>query len=506
MDPGENFLSTVYASLNREQRNVFDECINGSDNVFCTGQGGTGKSWLLECVVRYFREYRKDTRVAVTASTGIASFNIGGMTFHRFVGAGIEEDDVCAMHSRACEGMSKRYWTDTHVLIVDEVSMISAKFFENASCVGSMIRENTNPFGGIRVLMFGDFLQLPPVSRGCDPERRVFHTDVWSCMDPKIMQLTSVVRQSNDMFKDVLSGVRYGICTELAQEFILSLDRHVKYEDDIEPVRLFARRDMTDTFNETKLATLPGDEHVFHSIDKGNTTLLKQCPAPKSLSLKVGCQVIVIRNIDSTLVNGSVGTVIGFTKEEDDALVKPVVKFTDFKDGYFERTIGRVPWESVAPNGTVLASRKQYPLILSWAITIHRSQGATIPRLCIDMSGIFEVGQAYVALSRCPNPRNLQVVNFNPRYVVASRACVHFYQEIARNHQEIYEEDPPEYSSQSRLHGDSVATSVADVTQPSWETDRARQAPERTLREETGGVTLPAIDALSLGETSRPSP
>ncbi len=505
MDSRQDFLVDTETALNQEQYAIFKKCIQGSRSILCTGQGGTGKSWLLERIVRYFRQYRKDLNIAVTASTGIASFAIGGMTLHRFVGAGIEENDVHTMTIRASSGASKEYWTNTHILIIDEISMISAAFFESISKVGSAIRNDEKPFGGIRILMFGDFLQLPPVCKSGDLGKRVFHTDAWQDMDPLILQLTSVVRQSNRFFKDVLACIRYGICTELAEEFIHDLERPVEYEDGIEPVRLFAKRNSTDSFNEDKLSTLEGNEILFRSTDSGNIGLLKQCPAPKDLKLKTGCQVILTRNIDSDAVNGSIGTIVRFA-DDTKGHRHPVVKFTDINNEHFERTLNRVLWESIAPNGSVLASRYQFPLLLSWAITIHRSQGATIPRLCVDMSGIFEVGQAYVALSRCPNPDNLQVLNFSRNCVMASRTCVEFYQEIARQARESTpDDDPPEYlSGELPSYDDHVATSVADQTQSQWDTTRAPDQ-RGILTREPGRDIRTMMGMLSLRETSQHS-
>lgn len=506
MESQEDFLQNIESSLNGDQYSVFKQCIKGDLSILCTGQGGTGKSWLLECIVKYFRQYRKDLNIAVTASTGIASFNIGGMTLHRFVGAGIEENDIKAMTERASAGASKAYWANTHILIIDEVSMVSATFFESISQVGSKIRNDERPFGGIRLLMFGDFLQLPPVAKSGDLGKRVFHTDAWKQINPRVMQLTAVVRQSNQFFRDVLAGIRYGICTELAEEFILSLQRPVEYQDQIEPVRLFAKRTSTDLFNEEKLSTLKGREILFSSTDTGNIGLLKQCPASKDLKLKLGSQVILTRNMDSSAVNGSIGTVTGFTNVSL-GYKQPIVTFTDNNNTHFERTIGRVAWESVAPNGSILACRRQFPLLLSWAITIHRSQGATIPRLCIDMSGIFEVGQAYVALSRCPNPDNLQVLNFDKNYVMASRTCVEFYQEIAREQRDFVSEsneDLPGYrsvSEHSSSYEDAIATSVADQTQSEWDTTRVQHRREVLTEEPNRDVQL-MMGTLSLRETS----
>lgn len=498
-------INEIESTLNEGQKAGFRECIHGTNSVFCTGEGGTGKSWLLECVVRYFREFPlpDDKLIAVTASTGIASFLIKGITLHRFAGTGIEETNLSIMIARASRGQSLLYWKNTDNLIIDEISMISATFFENLSLVAQHIRGSTLPFGGMRLLMFGDFLQLPPVSKIDHASTRVFHTDAWSELDPKTIDLRVVVRQTNPEFRNILSELRYGICSSRSEAYMQALDRDIEYDDGIAPVKLFSRRDTTDLYNKEKLHTLNTELHKYTSVDRGDRNSLKQCPAQQLLELKEGCQVILIRNLSSVAVNGSIGTVIGFEGASGQFFQKPIVKLT-MPDGSFSTmTIGRVSWETIAPNGIVVASRVQMPLLLAWAITIHKSQGQTIPRLCVDMTGIFETGQAYVAISRCPNPDALQIQNFNKHLIMAASSCVEFYRKLqledstdvlpdyTLNRDSEY---PPEYSEQS-------AANAAESTQEQW----ANSTAPPTLRRDPTVDTQIMLGHLSLQETSTSS-
>ncbi len=490
--PSSNFLNEVRESLTPIQYNVFDACINGTENLFCTGDGGVGKSRILRLVVKYFREFCPYIQVAVTASTGSASYNVNGMTLHKFVGAGIEEKDIEVMYRRASRNPSASYWKDTDVLIIDEISMISSVFFESISKVGMLVRQSGEPFGGIRIIAFGDFLQLPPVSREPDLGRRVFHTDAWRDLNICNMYMTESQRQTDSLFRDVLSGVRYGICSDLAEEYIKDLERPIEYDDGIEPVKLFATKDKTNSYNEEKLATLPHDEVVFVSRDKGNTKLLNQCPAPNKLHLRVGAQVILTRNISDDAVNGSVGTIVDLSRDVHGVRM-PLVRLTNRDGVSFEMHVSKVYWEVTAPDTTVLASRYQYPIILAWAMTIHRSQGKTIPRLCVDMSGIFETGQAYVALSRCPDPNNLQVINFDKNLVMASMTCVKFYQDL-----DAQTQNPGELPGYSLEGG---ATEVAPTTETSWDNNRVQYA-DGALTGDPLPETQMMMGLLSLGQPS----
>lgn len=509
MTSRQELIDEIKQSLNEEQQQVFDECVNGEGSVFCTGQGGTGKSWLLECIVRYFKKFPLDNGklLAVTASTGVAAFVIKGITLHRFAGVGIEETNLSAMISRASRGPSKMYWRDTGVLVIDEVSMVSATFFENLSLLAKSIRNSSAPFGGLRLIMFGDFLQLPPISKIDHPSTRIFHTDAWAELRPKVMELRQIVRQTDPKFIKILSEIRYGICTDETEKYIQDLDRDIEYDDSIDPVKLFARKNTTEAYNIMMLDALTGQGVSYRSIDSGDLASLRQCPAPHTLLLKEGCQVMVIRNLSDSIVNGSIGTVVGFETSPSTFVKKPNVRLTMPDGTSTVVTIGRVAWETIAPNGSVIASRVQFPLILAWAVTIHKSQGQTLPRVSVDMSGVFEVAQVYVALSRCSDPTNLSVSNFSKHLVMAAESCVRFYQELGS---ELLPSDLPGYTEDTSTdtpvdspptYSESSATDVAPVTEQSWDSIIAQQP----LLHDPTMDNLIMLGNLSLQENSNSS-
>lgn len=356
----------------------------------------------------------------MTASTGIAAFLIKGITLHRFAGVGIEETNLTAMISRASRGQSKVYWKETGIIIIDEVSMVSATFFENLSLVSMALRLSELPFGGIRLIMFGDFLQLPPISKIDHPTTRIFHTDAWQGYESQSHGTQVHCTTTDPDCVRVLSEIRYGVCSSSTETYIQGLDREVVHDDGFDPVKLFARKNTTEAYNTTMLESLHTPHVSYKSVDTGDISSLRQCPALQTLWLKEGCQVMVIRNMSNGVVNGSVGTFVGFDTSRSSFIKRPNVKLMMPDGSSSVVTIGRVAWETIAPDGKVVASGVQFPLILAWAVTIHKSQGQTLSRVCVDMSGVFETGQAYVALSSCNDPSNLRVSNFNKSLVMAA--------------------------------------------------------------------------------------
>lgn len=458
----------ILSGLNTEQSDVFKECIHGNSSVFCTGKGGTGKSRLTESIIKYLRsaQFSNPHQVGVTASTGVAAYLIKGITLHRFAGIGITEDDKDQMYTKASKGKSMQYWTNTDVLIIDEISMISAQLFDNLSYVAQKIRQSNRPFGGIKILMFGDFLQLPPVSRKIIRVPRVFEGDAWKQINPVIFTLNTVMRQDDSLFTEMVSKIRIGDCSDEVCQYFDSLSRDVNYNDGIEPVRLYSLRATTDDYNQSKLNDLNGQLRTYESTDTGDAGSLSQCPAPKTLKMKNGSQVMLTRNIGGSAVNGSIGTVIGFKYVREMGSFQPLVRFIGHDGKSFVMSISKFKWETIAPNGAVTSSRSQVPLILAWAITIHESQGQTIPRLYVDLSRVFEYGQAYVALSRCTDPSSLQVVNFTKDAVKVDAKCLEYY-------------EPSQ---------DNPATNVAPSTRRSWGNNTAD--------------TLRMLGHLSIRETS----
>lgn len=424
--------------LTKCQRRVWDTCINSQNHVFCTGEGGTGKSWLLQKLVDYFRknESTREKNVAITSSTGISAFSIRGSTLHSFAGVQIVENDTTEMIRRARRGQSFSNWMDTDILIVDEISMISATFFDNLSYVGSDIRKIQQPFGGIRLIMFGDFLQLPPVSKNTNRTKMIFEGAAWQKMSIRSFVLTEVIRQSDKEFKSVLSKIRIGEPDNHACEFVQRLSRPIASHNDIGVVNLFPLRREADEYNASKLDLLTSRPHTYKAIDYGDKALLAHCIAPRSVVLKTGAQVMVNRNISSMVVNGTVGTVLAFEYDDTSEMFQPIVSVSLVSGDMMTIKPRFCSWETLEARGKVTSRRTQIPLMLAWATTIHKSQGQTITKLKVDLEHIFESAQTYVALSRAANHDFLQVTNFTKGKVRADANSVEFYRKLRNTEDE----------------------------------------------------------------------
>lgn len=391
--------------LNTQQRAVLDAVLAGR-SVFYTGCAGTGKSFLLRAIVRALP--RRTTWV--TAMTGVAALQIGGSTLHSRAGIGLARraaDDLVRFMKR----QTRAAWRDCVVLIIDEVSMLSRALFEKLDAIGRAVRSDARPFGGIQLVLCGDFHQLPPVGAGADGEF-CFESPMWDAAVPHRYELTEVFRQRDAAFVALLAEVRSGVLSPDAVARLAALDRPLP-DGAVEPTRLFPTNGRVDDLNERALGRLDGETCVYNALDYARTeearALLGACIAPPSLALKVGAQVMLVRNLDETHVNGSRGVVVRFHPTSS----MPVVRFLRGDELMMEPQV----WEVEGDDGAVVASRTQVPLRLAWAVTIHKSQGLTIDWLDVDLEGTFACGQAYVALSRARSLEGLRVRGFHPACV-----------------------------------------------------------------------------------------
>lgn len=465
--------------LTEEQKYVLDKVIKGRTNLFFTGSAGTGKSVLLREVIRRFRETIGDpTKLQVTASTGIAALNIGGVTLHSFAGIGLGELPVQDL-LRRIKGTKSTYqrWLRTEILVIDEISMVSAELFDLLDRIAREVRQNTRPFGGIQVVVSGDFFQLPPVSEeraigtGKDLDCRfAFEANSWNNTFPQTYKLTKVFRQTDTAFIRMLNELRLGITSEETIRALHGLRRPIKCNDGILPTEIYPLRRSAQNANIYHLAKLDTQEWVHSSLDKpgkdrqgypvriSDAEAMLEKRAPKILALQVGAQVMCTQNIsDLNLVNGSIGRVVDFITPEQ-ALDKgyPIAKapITISDEGTPQRLsikkqFKKQTWPLVkfVSSGIVLmppvdfsldngvggmrACRRQVPLILAWALTIHRAQGQTIDRLRVDLAKTFAPGQAYVAVSRCKTLEGLQVVNFSPSSVFVNNKVIEWDRQLA---------------------------------------------------------------------------
>ncbi|TLD04963.1 uncharacterized protein PgNI_09539 [Pyricularia grisea] len=465
-------------TLSNEQRHVKDLVCSRSQSVFFTGPAGTGKSVLMRAIIEDLKKkWKKDPdRLAVTASTGLAACNIGGMTLHSFAGIGLGKEDVTTLVKKIRRNpKAKNRWLRTKVLIIDEISMVDGDLFDKLSQIGRIIRNHGKAWGGIQLVITGDFFQLPPVPDGSDKRdiKFAFEAATWNTSIDHTIGLTEVFRQKDPAFANMLNEMRLGKISEKTVANFKSLERELRFDDGLEVTELFPTRSEVERSNNLRLAALKSKTYRYDAQDSGDPNfrdkLLQNMMAPQKLELRKGAQVMLIKNMDETLVNGSLGTVVGFMSEtaasiggisshggldgEEEPISEDVRKrikafgrelessSTDNKeypvvtfhgaDGT-PRSLLMVPeeWKSELPTGEVQASRKQVPLILAWALSIHKAQGQTLERVKVDLGKIFEKGQAYVALSRATSQEGLQVLKFDKNKVMAHPRVVQFYNKL----------------------------------------------------------------------------
>jgi ATP-dependent DNA helicase PIF1 len=417
------------------------EAIASGRNVFVTGPAGSGKSFLIEYLAQNFD-------AQVTATTGLAALNIGGQILNRWAGIGLADEPADKIARRLLVAK----WAQpvvhqlrtTRLLIIDEVSMLSGQTLDLLDQVLQKIRGNAKPFGGVQLALFGDFLQLPPVSKGRAADF-CFKSTSWQSADFRYIELEQVFRQRDEVFAQTLKRIRLGKPTS-GDITLLSQRNDVPLNGGLKPVHLFATNHKVDALNRERLRELPGPETTYLPLDSFShdfapnlwqsqdelsstqaylkTQLDRHGAAQAQLSLKPGAQVMLLKNLTAKWVNGSMGVV---TRLLSNAVG---VRFQDGEEGLIERK----KWTLKDAQGDVV-TRHQIPLKLAYGVSIHKSQGQTLDRAMVDLDGIFEKGQAYVALSRVKALAGLFLKGFSKEKLQAHPEAVAFYQHQQTNKQ-----------------------------------------------------------------------
>lgn len=435
--------------LSLEQQIAFNKYICG-DNIFITGPGGTGKSALIKKI--YQHAITNEKNIHVTALTGCAAvlLNCNAKTVHSWAKIGLGNGTIEHMVQKInFDRFAKAAWKSTQILVIDEVSMLSLKLFNMLNEIGKFIRKNRKPFGGIQLIFSGDFYQLPPVGSKDEPDtiKFCFESPEWNNVFSRDcqIQLVKIFRQTDEIYSTILNQIRIGKFKKKSHELLM---KYVGRKPDpnliTEPTKLYPVKAKVEHINSTKLNAITSEEKIYeitYVTDLKTTTietarfveytektilaelnyLALNLTCDKEIKIKIGAQVMCIVNYKSDsgggidICNGSQGIVIGFCEGY------PIVKYNNG----ITRTMYRHIWPSEKiPNVGV----SQVPLILAWALTIHKSQGATLDAAEIDVgSEVFACGQTYVALSRVKSLDGLYLTSFDVSRIQIDKKVREYY-------------------------------------------------------------------------------
>lgn len=422
-----------------EQQAVFDAYLAGK-NIFMTGPGGTGKSHLIRSI--YKNAIFMGKQVQVCAFTGCAAIllNCHAKTVNSWAGIGLGTGTPESILEKIKKYRKTKQWLSTSLLIVDEVSMVSLKLFELLNYIGKKLRKNDKAFGGIQVIFSGDFFQLPPIPDRIDDDtgRFCFESPHWSSVFDVQIELKTNFRQKDDSIVRVLNQIRVGKLSKSGYELLKSRVGIDASGCLVKPIKLFPRKYMVDDINSSEMSKINEPDQTYHvtvvkeqldpkitqdMLDNEEAYLRKNALFDEIVKLKVGAQVMCIANInmDIGICNGSVGIITKFVPANTHDKVYPFVKFNNG----VEMIMARHCWMSETIEGFGVS---QVPLILAWAITIHKSQGATLDLMEIDVGKeVFECGQTYVGLSRVRDLSGLFITSFDPQKIKVNSKVQRFY-------------------------------------------------------------------------------
>ena len=384
------------------------DILKSGKNVFITGSAGTGKTYLLNLFIQYLKERRVNP--TIVAPTGIAASHLGGQTVHSFFSLGIRDtiDDGYIEFLLEKKYLKTRF-SKLKLLIIDEVSMISPEIFSSMDKILRAFKHASQPFGGVQVVISGDFFQLPPISKVYKDKRFAWQSPAWKELELKTCYLEKKFRQDDDKLIQILDEIRGGEVSEFSHEIFNS-----RYQKELDitftPTKLYTHNVDVNRINNEELEKLDGSAKHFIYESKGSKKniekIFKSSLVLEELVLKKDAVVLFIKNNpEKGYVNGTTGIVTGF----DSADNMPIVKSSDGR----KIKLDLEEWSIENESGTVIATVSQIPLRLAWAITIHKSQGMTLDAAEIDLTKTFEAGQGYVALSRIKNIEGLRLMGIN---------------------------------------------------------------------------------------------
>ena len=440
--------------LDEEQSRAIDLMKSGA-NVFLTGGGGTGKSKVLETYIEWFKsKYPYDYKqlLGITSTTGSSALLIGGTTIHSFSGIGVSKESHDIIISRI---LKKKYTTKRlkylKTLIIDEISMLTPLTFQLLYRLCQLIRKNDRPFGGIQIILSGDFCQLAPIlEQHIENHDReyCFETPEWNYSNIDIIHFKKIHRKTDTQFIEAVQKIRMGISDQDTTSLLMSrFKENLNNNYGVLPVQLFPTRTKANEINQTYFTKVSNEKDNSNQIKNYNISLsyesrdperpiinkadiehriVSQLPIDDKIQLCVGCQVILVINlsIEEGLVNGSKGIVHGFNENNE-----PIVIFSNG----IQKNIAIYQWE--IDEGSYIIRALGIPLILGYGCTIHRSQGMSIDLAVVDIGrDVFKgnggYGQIYVALSRVRTLIGLSIINFDPSRIKCHPKVVAFYKNL----------------------------------------------------------------------------
>ena len=456
-------------------------------SVFFTGAAGTGKSYIIQILRDVLRHLDIENKIAFTAPTGVAACNIEGTTIHSWAGIGLANESLEKILDKVRGNMNVRNrWRRTEILVIDEISMLPAELFDMLSVIGSKIRGDPRPFGGLQVVLCGDFFQLPPVRS----TRFCFESVYWNQLlgDDGVVILDKVFRQKDSQFQRILNDMRRGILNDASKSVLLSRTQPFSVQNGIVPTLLYATNRGVDEINEQKLEAIDEEVVEYQAHDSGDEEFLAQLrngmKAPTLLRLKIGAQVMLLKNIsvEDGLVNGARGVVKGFAEplNTSKGIIRlPIVDFSVRVGGrealITDEVVEMGSWDQKRGD-RVLARREQIPLMLAWAISIHKSQGMTIPYLSVSFQGMFEYGQAYVALSRATDLKGLFLEKFNASSIKANEKVKSFYASLGYAEESEHDEEKTITTTVEELSASFVFDLPKYVEKDEWLTNSHSRA------------------------------
>jgi len=437
-------------SLTVDQSKIMDHIVLG-ENLFITGGAGVGKTHVIHSLI----DSLQHKNIGITSTTGISAILIKGATLHSFLGIGLGVNSTEVLHGSIMKRKQIRdRWQKLEILVIDEISMLTAALFDKLEELARLIRDSVLPFGGIQLILSGDFCQLPPIGVMNGREQFCFESESWPhCIgQDNVILLTEIIRQKDKQFQRALNNIRMGrIDDDTKAIFAPCIGRKFNKQLGVKPTKLFPLNNMVDIINEKELMKTANTKHnqqEFYQYDRETTghpkplknraiqavidRYVKSCIVPEKLELCVGCQVMLVHNLTPTpgdahqrdqhkLVNGSRGVVKRFIND------LPFVSFTNGK----ECIIDYHTWD-IEQDDVKIGEMTQIPLRLGYAFSIHKSQGCSLDLVSMDLSKIFDYGMGYVAMSRAHTLEGLSIKAIDWNQIKVHPKVLEYYESIEK--------------------------------------------------------------------------